>query len=70
MKIANKIMMGSGIPINQSKSPRPNPMTSSTMILFVVETTAASLQGSVLCRRIGRLARSEGGISGPVALDQ
>jgi hypothetical protein len=29
MKIASKMMIGSGIPISQSNSPRPNPMASS-----------------------------------------
>jgi hypothetical protein len=27
MKIASKMMIGSGMPINQSNKPRPNPMT-------------------------------------------
>jgi hypothetical protein len=27
MKIANRMMIGSGIPISQSSNPRPNPMT-------------------------------------------
>jgi hypothetical protein len=29
MKIANRMMIGNGMPINQSSNPRPNPMTSS-----------------------------------------
>jgi hypothetical protein len=27
MKIASKMMIGNGMPINQSNNPRPNPMT-------------------------------------------
>jgi hypothetical protein len=52
MKIASKMMIGSGMPINQSNNPRPNPIARPPAFLFVRYLTA----GSGLCSGHGTRA--------------
>jgi hypothetical protein len=54
MKIASKMMIGSGMPINQSNNPRPNPIARPPAFLFVRYLTA----GSGLCSGHGNASTS------------
>ena len=67
MKIASKIIIGSGIPSNQSNSPRPNPMAHSSRNSVVVTMSTPSCPSSSAgkyCRTtvVGTKVRNSGSL--------